>query len=215
MLGHSRENGGHMRKALFLTAVAAASVLPSTTAVASTPVSGDCEDLSGSPTQDMFGNGNSDRCLFQGNINGSTNAANVNSFLNAQDAYNALPLGDITLNFITKSDDADFGLFGSITGTGGLSGTYRLPGFTLTHMAVKASNRFYLYQLDGSDSGSWSTAGLLNRNGRQQELSHLTFFGIRSAVPEPASWAFMILGFGAVGASLRLRPPARVKTALG
>jgi len=202
-----------MRATLAATAIAAACILPGTPALAGTPIAADCEDLSGSPTEDTLGNGNSDRCLFQGNINGTTNPANVNSFLNAQNAYNALPLGDITLNFITKSDDADFSLFGSITGAGGLSGTYHLPGFSLTHLAVKSGNRFYLYQLDGSDSGSWSTAGLVNRNARQQELSHLTFFGMRSAVPEPATWAFMIFGFGAVGASLRLRPRPRATTA--
>jgi hypothetical protein len=85
---------------------------------------------------------------------GSTSVANVNSFLTAQDAYNALLLGDIGLNFIAASDDPDFGLSGSITGAGGLAGTQRLPGFTLTHLAVKSSNRVYLYQLDGSTAAA-------------------------------------------------------------
>jgi hypothetical protein len=37
---------------------------------------------------------------------------------------------------------------------------------------------------------------------------------INSAVPEPATWALMILGFGAVGYSMRRRPTARFAQAV-
>ncbi len=38
-------------------------------------------------------------------------------------------------------------------------------------------------------------------------------FNISPAVPEPATWAMMIAGFGMVGASMRRRRPARLATA--
>jgi len=41
----------------------------------------------------------------------------------------------------------------------------------------------------------------------QTRTSVITFAGATGAVPEPATWAMMVLGFGAVGASLRRRAP--------
>jgi hypothetical protein len=35
----------------------------------------------------------------------------------------------------------------------------------------------------------------------------LTISNLRSAVPEPSTWAMMLLGFGAIGASMRRRRP--------
>jgi hypothetical protein len=146
-------------------------------------------------------------CLFKGNINGVEDATNPNSYLSAQNAYNALTFADITLKYISKSDDADFGDFGSATGLLGTSGTWVLPGYDVAYIAVKASNEFVLY--DASVTGfNWSTAGLVNKKGGLQAVSHIAFFGTLSAppaVPEPATWAMFLMGFGAVGYSLRSR----------
>jgi hypothetical protein len=176
---------------------------------AATVVAGKCEDLSGSPNQNSLGDGNTDRCLFDGNINGNSNAGNQNSFLSAQASYNALSLGDITLDYITQSDAGNFSSFGTFTGANAVSGTYNLPGFALQFLAVKAGNQFYLYQLDGQSSGTFTTQGLNNSRGQAQGLSHLAFFGARSAVPEPGTWAMMLIGFGAVGHAMRRRPSPR------
>lgn len=139
-------------------------------------------------------------CLFDGNINGNTDPGNANSFLNAQNAYNAVRNPDIALTFITKSDDGNFGSFGSFTGAGAVSGTWTLSGWSVRYLAVKASNQFRLYDVGGVSSGSWSTAGIGNG---QHEISHLAFFG--AAVPEPSAWALLILGFGATGTAMRQR----------
>ena len=144
-------------------------------------------------------------CRFNGNINGSTNLSTDASFLNAQNAYNlyndsvlsANP--DIALNFLASTDD-------SFAGINQLNGTWSLPGFAVNFLAVKAGNQFVLYGLPTPlSSGSWSTAGLLNGKGKQHGLSHLAFFGQRSAVPEPATWLMMIAGFGLIGGAMRRR----------
>lgn len=147
-------------------------------------------------------------CLFDGNINGNPNATNVNSYLNAQNAYNAIRNPDITLNFITTSDAGNFGTFGSITGDATASGMWSLPGFMVDYIAVKASNQFVLYKVSGS-SGSWNTLNIPYRNN-PHGLSHLAFFGsaIGGGVPEPSAWALMILGLGVAGAGMRRRKVA-------
>lgn len=155
-----------------------------------------------------------DGCLFNGNINGNTDPTNVNSYLNAQNAYNlfndthptAQP--DITLNYLSE-----------FTGDGvASSGTWSLPGFLVNFIAVKAGNQFVLYQITPASSGSWDTLDIpyLNSQGRgnPKGLSHLAFFGSETAVPEPAQWAMMIAGFGLVGSAMRRRQTRVARTVL-
>jgi hypothetical protein len=153
---------------------------------------------------DPVTDGDAAGCLFNGNINGSTNTTADASYINAQNAYNGwadeIDFYTILLNYITKTDDGDFGDFGTFTGANGLSGTFDLSGsgFVLEYYAVKYGNQFTLYEYLGTDgTGSWVTNG---KNG----MSHIAFFGSPgTAVPEPATWAMMLLGFGAAGTALR------------
>jgi hypothetical protein len=147
-------------------------------------------------------------CLFETNIN-SSNSGN-GSYLLAQGAFNTYndthpsAGADITLNVIASS--LDLGFPGSITGGGSWTGTWSLPGFLVDFVAVKSAQNFVLYKITPASSGNWDTL-LIPHNGDPHNLSHLVFFGTRSTtdVPEPASWALMILGFGGIGASLRQR----------
>lgn len=186
---------GLLGTAALLTAIAAP-------ASAASVVVASCQNLS------VVGNS----CLFNGNINENTNPLNVNSHKNAEAAYNALFNPDITLNFLTASDLGGFGGFGSASGnnatlTTSNSGTWSLPGYSVQYMAVKTSNQFVIYNVGGVSGGSWNTSLLGNK-----ELSHLSFFGAQQiAVPEPGAWALLILGFGALGATLRRRRPAQAK----
>lgn len=59
-----------------------------------------------------------------------------------------------------------------------------------------------LYGPDGTNYaslGSNNSISIWNNNG----LDGITFTRIETAVPEPGTWAFMLLGFGALGFALR------------
>ena len=53
----------------------------------------------------------------------------------------------------------------------------------------------------------------LDRRTDGFKFSALTVNSVESAVPEPATWAMMLIGFGAVGYSMRLRPSGRLAMA--
>lgn len=180
-------------KGVLLAALALGAAAIATPATAATEVVvASCDSLT---------DGDSAGCLFNGNVNGSNNGNN--SYLLAEAAYNALAFPDIDLVYLTGTDDLDFSNFGSFTGQGQTSGTFSLPGFDIDYFAVKSGNQFILYEYLGANS--FTTAGLTNKKGELQGLSHLAFFGTeaRSAVPEPGTWMMMLLGFGAVGSAMR------------
>ncbi len=151
-------------------------------------------------------------CVFFGNDNVAADIENE---------YNPTgkPGAPISLNDIGKIDVPDgFDWSGDLvtavgkltSADGGKSGTWELfGGFVADFISVKASSEFKLIKLSSvASSGTWSTFGLCaGRQCNQPELSHLQFFGGEGgdAVPEPATWAMMIGGFGLVGASLRRR----------
>ena len=197
-------------KAILSAAVAAAAFAFAAPALASTVVDGKCVSVA-----DEAG------CLFDGNINPNPDPTNVNGYKNAENAYNAYnnshpsAAPDITLNFLGDTDDASFGaLGGTFTGAGTTSGTWSLPGYLVNFVAVKAGPKFVLYQLaTPADSGNWDTFDILVGRGNHPALSHLVFFGTPGGVPEPATWAMMIAGFGLTGAAMRRRKLATAVTA--
>lgn len=138
-------------------------------------------------------------CLFE---NG--NIANAGNVATAQSVYNAAKNPDIALNLLFETGSAFPGTV-TFDDASQTSGTWSLPGYLVDYLAVKAGNDFVLYKLaTPASSGTWTTANLVNNQGRLRQLSHLTFFGTL-AVPEPATWAMMIAGFGLAGVGLRRR----------
>jgi opacity protein-like surface antigen len=188
-----------MRK--FVLGAASALAFMATPAMASTVVVASCDSVT---------DGDTAGCLFSGNINENPDPTNVNSYKNAEAAYNAFANPDITLNWLTATDDTDgsdgsvFADFGSITvNPGGLTGTFDLSGYNIEYYAVKYGGKdgpqFTLYEYLGTDgTGTWQTNG-------KNEMSHIAFFGTPGVVPEPATWAMMIAGFGLVGGAMRRR----------
>jgi len=148
-------------------------------------------------------------CLFQGNVAPLT-APDVPLVYNLFNDTNPAAGLDIAMTYLYKSDDAGFA--GTVTGS--TSGSWATPD-AVGFIAVKAANYFVLYQLAApATSGNWSTLDIpFNRN--PHGLSHIAFFsapggtdigiGPGPGVPEPASWALMIAGFGMVGTALRRR----------
>jgi hypothetical protein len=148
-------------------------------------------------------------CVFNGNINENPDWATVAaSYLNAQHAYNNYTDPDITLTPLADLDPGNLSGDGiTITvDSGGLTGTWTADaGIFVDYIAIKASDSFIIFDLYGATSGTWSTAGLVNNGGQQPAISHLIFFGGAEGVPEPATWAMMLLGVGMIGSSMRRR----------
>lgn len=150
-------------------------------------------------------------CLFSGNINGNDSASNKNGYVFAQNQYNFFNNShtsagpDIALNYLGDTDSGFPGSFSFDAGST-TSGSWDLSGYLVDFFAVKAGDNFVLYELSTpASSGIWSTAGLVNNKGKMQGLSHIVFFGVQSAVPEPATWGMMIAGFGVIGLAMRRR----------
>jgi hypothetical protein len=80
------------------------------------------------------------------------------------------------------------------------------------YIAVDGGGEFVLYSVvPPATSGTWSTMDIPLGNGNYPKLEGLVLF---ASVPEPATWAMFLLGFGMIGASMRaLRRKGAVATA--
>lgn len=183
-------------KFLIAAAAMAVSAAPALATSAVTVVAGECISVA-----------NANGCKFTGNIAPSTvgdTQTEYNTYNNTHPTANP----DIVLNYLGKSDSG----FGTFTGGAGTSGTWSTPGFLVDFLAVKASNFFVLYKLaTPASSGTWNTFNITNKKGVPHGLSHLAFFGgvdpdfDPNGVPEPATWAMLLSGFGMVGFAARRR----------
>lgn len=136
-------------------------------------------------------------CLFDGNVADDASSPLIDAAYNAQ-IPTPSPLLDLT----------DLPNFQKVeTGLPAHGGAY-FADFLVSYFAVKAGDQFTLYKLSTpSTSFDWSTAGLVNKKGIEQDVSHIAFWGGPGGggVPEPSTWAMMILGMGAVGTVMRRR----------
>ncbi len=95
-----------------------------------------------------------------------------------------------------------------------------IDGTLIKYVTIKASNSFKLYELPGAGASSsglldFSTLGIPYKNN-PHDISHLSFWTVPTTpVPEPATWAMMMIGFGAIGGALRRRQRQSVRVSFG
>ena len=189
-----------MNKLLTSAALGAASVLAA--GVMAAPASAAVTLCSSGPALADLGVG----CTASGN----DNLASVEAALAAA---TGVTVASLDLSLYGKSDDNPL-LFSfspnANPATGKTTDFTVLDGTLIKYVTVKGATSFKLYELAGLGASSGtglSTLGILNGGGKQPDISHLSFWTVPSAggVPEPATWAMMILGFGAVGGAMRGR----------
>jgi hypothetical protein len=149
------------------------------------------------PTCNIYTNG----CLFTYTQGGEFDDASL-----IVQAYNAIhaaapPPEDLpNLTFLGKAEQG--GSIAFSTSNGGNTWTFaNLPWNVSYYMVKQASGQFILFGLNPATNSFSATNTQIDPQG----ISHVSFFGGGGAVPEPATWAMMILGFGMVGMGLRLR----------
>jgi hypothetical protein len=155
-------------------------------------------------------------CKFSGVVNSQAEADDLEFKYNqANTAFT--PNTDIDLNLLSKIDAGNFGnslsFIQTKQGEPGeiVAATYTNTNWIIRYFAIKAGNESVLFAVTNPGSSfSWNTQRLNNRG-----MSHIVFFGdqAQNQVPEPATWAMMIGGFGLVGGAMRRRRRATVNFA--
>jgi hypothetical protein len=139
--------------------------------------------------------GNNASCapLFQGIATG-TGTSSFGGFNYSHTACTTGATGPVTGTYLI-----DFGLdqfSGSFSGTSAATATPGLFDLGFTYNILAGTGRF------AGGTGSFNQIGTVDvRSGPPSRLS-LNF----AAVPEPGTWAMMLLGFAATGLALRRRP---------
>lgn len=113
----------------------------------------------------------------------------------------AIPDATITITNLLTGDDATFAaaLLGTVQSSGALQGSQQL-GFGFMNGSILASEDI---NFDASINNTFQ----IDLFGGGQTLSAFAQLGSGAvaAVPEPGTWAMMLLGFGAIGFSIRRR----------
>ncbi|QHL90556.1 PEPxxWA-CTERM sorting domain-containing protein [Sphingomonas changnyeongensis] len=95
-------------------------------------------------------------------------------------------------------------------------------GFLIRELKVNAGQIYSLSFAPGDAAGEaywWAKVELFEPRGIRRPFEIRNFVYTREAtgafIPEPQTWALMLLGFGGVGAALRRRPAVRLRAVAG
>ena len=151
---------------------------------------------------------------------GGASVGNGVEFAIEYDVIGAILTADFSAGLLTIAD----------AGNPAIGGDFKLDGpFTLFFSNLSTPFTFAgLGTVDGVEDFDASRVALDGAGDLYIDLSNVTFLSNGSfqvnfnapvtpptgAVPEPATWAMMILGFGVVGGALRRRKTATVRRAL-
>jgi PEP-CTERM motif len=136
---------------------------------------------------------------FAGNIDGS--AAELSALAGAFGG---------TWAYAGKSDDLGFGPFTGNPGTNAGTLTFDAAVYGSFVVGLKAATQYSYYLFDGGVTGitsiNFTTLGVAqNGAGIAQNLSHAALY--LAPVPEPQTYALLLLGLAALGAQVRRRQP--------
>lgn len=123
----------------------------------------------------------------------------ANDRLDFQFSLNATTVDNGTWSNIDSLDFLPLILAGTTALDGNLAANQRQLAGTAGNLSIANGQRFGFRWVDVDSSGSDHGLGVDNFALRT------TLAPVAGAVPEPSTWALLILGFGAVGASLRRR----------
>jgi hypothetical protein len=151
-----------------------------------------------------------DPCIAPGN----DNLASVEA---AIAAATGVDLSLLNLTLYGKSDDNPelFTFSPNADPSDGKSTSFTvLDGTLISYLTLKAGTDFKVYQLP--TAVSFSSLGILVGNGRnggnQPDISHLSFWTTPTTpgVPEPSTWAMLLVGFGGIGVAMRRRKSSEI-----
>ena len=158
-----------------------------------------------------------------GNDQDTTVGSNVNVNAYDPDGSGPLPAGGLfgistwdEVARVNEPDESDGILtvdYNIPDGSNLTAGTWSVTSWTgvaSAMLVVKASNEFIAYLLDitAGTSGTWSTAGLTNKNGNLQDVSHITLYTTPAAIPLPAAGWALLMALGGLGLAARRRRAA-------
>lgn len=152
-------------------------------------------NVQGQPSVDLVGTGDGfGNLAFSGNsldLDGST--GNGNS-----------PAGEIqsVLSLVTGNYTVNFMLAGNLRGAAAETTVVAIGNQSIT-LSPTADQPYTAYSLNFTNASGFLTFTDLPTSDQQGNL--IDNISVTTGVPEPATWALMIMGFGAVGFSLRGR----------
>ena len=134
--------------------------------------------------------------------------------------------GTLTTSDVSQVSAVNGYTFQTITG---ITGSFNGSNITGLANVTGSNNQFYLtgpFFLDGNGLGFSTAAGSavnlfvtngtgyrVNAGGLSTGLVTASASAVTAAVPEPATWAMMLLGFGGIGFAMRHRSKVRTTVA--